>query len=257
MTERELPFEKYGEGEPVLLVPGTGFGAHTWGVFGESLAQRRRVIAYDRRGFTAAAPEPAESARVHANDARSILERAEAIPADVVGWSAGGLVALSLAIEHPKTCRSLLLIEPSVHGLRGVTLSALAMTVRARAVRIARGQREATDLAYRWTFAYRGLGRSAWDEMPAEWREQVLSHAGAVAAEEAEETSLRYPPSTALTALELPVAIVIGERSQPYFHRIARHLERLLPQANLHRVARASHAVHLDAPEEILSQLAR
>jgi 3-oxoadipate enol-lactonase len=257
MTERELPFEEYGEGEPVLLVPGTGFGAHTWGEFGESLAERRRVIAYDRRGFTAAAPEPAESVRVHANDARSILERAEAIPADVVGWSAGGLVALSLAVEHPNTCRSLLLIEPSVHGLRGVTPSALAMTVRARAVRIARGQREATDLAYRWTFAYRGLGRSAWDEMPEEWREQVLAHAPAVAAEEAQETSLKNPPRAALERLDRPVTIVIGERSQPYFHRIARNLERLLPQASLHGVAGASHAVHLDAPEEILSQLAR
>jgi pimeloyl-ACP methyl ester carboxylesterase len=171
------------------------------------------VIAYGRRGFTDAVPEPAESMRVHADDTRSVLERAEAVPADVVGWSAGGLVALALAVEHPEACRSLLLIEPSVYGLRGVTPSALGMTLRARALRMARGQRAATDLAYRWIFAYRGHGRSAWDEMPTEWREQVLSHAPAVAAEEAHETSVRYPPRTEVGALELPVTIILGERS--------------------------------------------
>jgi pimeloyl-ACP methyl ester carboxylesterase len=94
---RALPFEARGEGDAVLLIPGTGFGADTWGEFGNLLVQRRRVIAYDRRGFTSAAPEPAADMRVHAEDARSILERAGALPADVVGWSAGGLVAVGFA----------------------------------------------------------------------------------------------------------------------------------------------------------------
>jgi pimeloyl-ACP methyl ester carboxylesterase len=250
-----LRYEEHGNGEPALLVPGTGFGADTWGEFGELLAARRRVIAYGRRGFTAAAPDPAESMRVHGDDARSVLERSQAVPADVVGWSGGGLVALALAIEHPATCRSLLLIEPSVHGLRSVTLSAIGMTLRARAVRVARGQRAATDLAYRWTFAYRGRGHSAWDEMPAEWREQVLSHAAAVAAEQAQEVTLRYPTQAALRALELPVTVVVGDRSQPYFHRIARHVQRLLPNATLHSVPEASHAVHLDAPNRVQALL--
>ncbi len=121
--------------------------------------------------------------RVHADDAASIRRRAHAEPVDVIGWSAGGLVALALAIEHPTTCQSLLLIEPSVHGLLGVTPSAIAMTLRARAIRAARGQRAATDFAYRWTFAYRGRKHSVWDSMPAPWREQVLAHAAAVTAE--------------------------------------------------------------------------
>src|SRR5438477_499134 len=105
MSRPMLAYEVHGEGEPVLLIPGTGFGASTWGEFGEMLATRRRVIAYGRRGFTAAAPEPAENMVVHADDARSVLDRAGVESADVVGWSAGGLVALALAVEHPTTCR--------------------------------------------------------------------------------------------------------------------------------------------------------
>jgi pimeloyl-ACP methyl ester carboxylesterase len=234
----------------VLLIPGTGFGADSWGGFGDLLAERRRVIAYDRRGFTPAAPEPAEDMRVNAEDARSVLERAGAVPADIVGWSAGGLVALALAVERPASCRSLLLIEPSVHGLRAVTLSAIGMTIRAQFAKLRYGQRAATDVSYRWTFAYRGLNRSAWDEMPADWREGVLGHADAVAAEQPHEVTLSYPSSAQLRGLDVPTTIVTGERSQRYFHRIARHLERLLPRVRMQSLPGASHAVHLDSPSE-------
>jgi pimeloyl-ACP methyl ester carboxylesterase len=247
----KLPYEEHGRGEPTLLITGSGFAPSSWGEFGDLLAARRRVISYNRRGFTRAAPEPAEHMRVNADDAESVLRRAEALPADVVGWSGGGLVALALAVEHPSACRSLLLIEPSIHGLRAVTLSALAMTLRATVVKLARDQRAATDLAYRWTFAYRGADRNAWAEMPSEWREDVLSHAESVAAEQDEEVSLRYPSRDDLRRLDLPVTIVIGERSQPYFHRIARRLARILPDARAHSVSGASHAVHIDAPAEV------
>jgi pimeloyl-ACP methyl ester carboxylesterase len=209
------------------------------------------VIAYERRGFSAAVPLEAEDMRVHAEDARSILKRADAIPADVVGWSGGGLAALALAVEHPQACRSLLLIEPSVHGLRAITASAVWMTLRARLAKLRAGQRAATDLAYRWTFTYRGLERNAWEEMPREWRDGVLDHANAVAAEQSHEVSTRYPSTEQLRGLDLPARIVIGERSQPYFHRIARHLRSLLPHGELHSVPGASHAVHLDAPAPV------
>jgi pimeloyl-ACP methyl ester carboxylesterase len=247
----ELPYEERASGEPVLLVPGTAFGPASWGEFGELLAARRRVITYERRGFTTAAPEAAEDMRVHAEDARSILDRAGAIPADVVGWSGGGLAALALAVEHPDAVRSLLLIEPSVHGMRAITASAIWMTIRAQIAKLRGGQRAATDLAYRWTFTYRGLQRSAWDEMPAEWRDGVLDHADAVAAEQSDETTLRYPTSDQLRSLDLPVTIAVGERGQPYFQRIARHLGRLLPRADVRSIPDASHAVHRDSPDEI------
>jgi pimeloyl-ACP methyl ester carboxylesterase len=236
-------------------VPGTAFGPASWGEFGDLLAARRRVLAYERRGFTLAAPEEAEDMRVHAEDASSILDRAGAVPADLVGWSGGGLAAVALAVEHPDAVRSLLLIEPSVHGMRAITASAVWMTVRTQLAKLRGDQHAATDLAYRWTFTYRGLGRSAWDEMPAEWRNGVLDHADAVAAEQSHEVSTRYPSADQLRGLDLPVTIAVGERSQPYFHRIARRLGRLLPQAEVRSIPEASHAVHLDSPAEVAALL--
>lgn len=59
--------------------------------------------------------------RVHADDAAALLEHLDAVPAHDLGWSAGGLVALSLAIGHPHAVRSLTLVEPSLHGLPRVS----------------------------------------------------------------------------------------------------------------------------------------
>jgi pimeloyl-ACP methyl ester carboxylesterase len=72
----------------------------------------------------------------------------------------------------------------------------------------------------------------------------VLSHTDAVAAQQDEEVSLRYPSRGDLAKLDLPVDIVVGDLGQPYFHRIARHLERLIPSAAVHSVPDASHAIH-------------
>jgi pimeloyl-ACP methyl ester carboxylesterase len=51
------------------------------------------------------------------------------------------------------------------------------------------------------------------------------------------------------------VTIVIGELSQRYFHRMARHLQRLIPRASLHSVRGGSHAVHIDSPSEVAARI--
>lgn len=135
--------------------------------------------------------------------------------------------------------------------MRAITASAIWMTVRTQLAKLRGGQRAATDLAYRWTFTYRGLGRNAWEEMPAEWRDGVLDHADAVAAEQSHEVSTRYPSADQLRGLDLPVTIAVGERGQPYFQRIARRLARLLPRVEVRSIPEASHAVHLDSPDKV------
>jgi hypothetical protein len=64
--------------------------------------------------------------------------------------------------------------------------------------------------------------------MPDEWRAGgALACRGSrrgAGAEQDEEVSLRYQSRRDLAKLDLPIDIVVGDRSQPYFHRIARHL---------------------------------
>jgi pimeloyl-ACP methyl ester carboxylesterase len=188
--------------------------------------------------------------RVHAADAHSVLKRAAALPADVVGWSGGGLVALTLAIGHPAACRSLLLVEPSVHGPRAATLSAVTMTLRARLAQLRGGQRAATDLPtggrspIAGSVATSGMqcptsGERRCSRMPTQSPPSRMRRSACVTHREG--TWRTWTCRSASWSAILPA----------YFHRIARHLERLIASAAVHSVPDAAHAVHLDAPEQV------
>jgi 2-succinyl-6-hydroxy-2,4-cyclohexadiene-1-carboxylate synthase len=55
-----------------------------------------------------------------------------------------------------------------------------------------------------------------------------------------------------LPTLHIPVLLIAGELDSK-FTAIARHMVRVLPQAQLHIIPDAGHAVHLERPEEFIS----
>ena len=83
-----------------------------WRSVAPALARRRRVVTFDNRG-TGRSPGPARSSiQDLAADAASVL----AAPADVVGFSMGGYVALTLATSEPALVRSLVLAGTGAGG---------------------------------------------------------------------------------------------------------------------------------------------
>ena len=122
--------EERGNGPPLLLVHGTGAYADLWSPVLDGLARTHRVIAYDRRGFARSSGAPRGRLRDHTRDAAELLEALGAVPATVVGWSGGGVVALDLAVSYPSHVASLVLAEPAVHLLTHPTRSTLEMTAR-------------------------------------------------------------------------------------------------------------------------------
>lgn len=70
-----------------------------------------RVISYDRRGFGRSPGPPASRKADHVAAAAALLEELDAEPAAALGWSAGGVVALGLAVERPDLVSALILVE--------------------------------------------------------------------------------------------------------------------------------------------------
>lgn len=107
----DLSYRVRGEGDPLLLVPGTAQGGDTWppGLI-DLLASRFRVITFDQRatGATPNTPGPF-SIEQFAADAVGLLTALGAGPAHVVGHSMGGRVAQAMALDHPASVRSLVL----------------------------------------------------------------------------------------------------------------------------------------------------
>lgn len=106
-----LYYELVGDGEPMVLLGGSGFGRQNVEPLIPYLRDRYQLLWFDQRGY-------GESDRAGL-DTATIETWADDVPAlmDAIGWdtahvnstSFGSMVALATAIRHPDRCRSLVI----------------------------------------------------------------------------------------------------------------------------------------------------
>lgn len=92
--------------------------------------------------------------RRHTQDAAALLERLNAGPATVVGWSSGGIVALDLAVRRPDLVASLVLEEPPLHAKRHMTLRMARSMIKAQILRRVKGPDVGAEVFFRWASRY-------------------------------------------------------------------------------------------------------
>jgi pimeloyl-ACP methyl ester carboxylesterase len=111
----ELHSWERGAGRAIVCIHETCGSSEEWRPLAEALADRARMIAYDRRGWgRSPAPEPYTRTTIHeqATDASLALDRAEATGAIVCGAGLGGVTALALALQRPELVSAAVVIEP-------------------------------------------------------------------------------------------------------------------------------------------------
>lgn len=111
----DLYYEEHGSGEPLLLIPPTGWPGSVWQLgIQQSLSNHYRVIVYDQRGIGRSdKPDVAYTTALLGEDALGLLRAIEAEPAHVLGFSVGGQSAQQAALESPSSFRSLILAGSS------------------------------------------------------------------------------------------------------------------------------------------------
>src|SRR5437867_2944672 len=105
----KLAYDIFGEGEPVLLVCGTGQRAFTWQLFQVPALTEAgyRVVTFDNRGVPPSDCPPAPySVKEMAEDAAGLIEHLELAPCRVAGLSLGALITQELALAHPDLVRA-------------------------------------------------------------------------------------------------------------------------------------------------------
>ena len=95
----------------VVLTHGLAASEATWAAQVPAFAEHYRVITWDLRGHgrSAAVPAPCTIPELAA-DLRSVLDGAGAERAVVLGHSAGGVVAMQFALDHPTRTAGLVLV---------------------------------------------------------------------------------------------------------------------------------------------------
>lgn len=110
--------EEQGSGPAVLLIGAADEDAEFYRGIADRLSSGCRVVTYDRRGTRRSGREgwPSDSAR-HADDAAHLITSLGLEDVTVLGASAGGIVALRLALRHPDLVRNVLCFEPGLFRL--------------------------------------------------------------------------------------------------------------------------------------------
>lgn len=98
----------FGEGQPILLIMGTGLGYSFWNKQIEAYSKEFMCIAFDNRG-TGDSDKPKEGYTVPnmADDAAALLDALGISRAHIMGWSLGSAIAQELALRCPSKVKTL------------------------------------------------------------------------------------------------------------------------------------------------------
>ncbi|NQS91874.1 MAG: alpha/beta fold hydrolase [Chloroflexi bacterium] len=112
IDEIEIYYEIHGKGDPLLLLHGLGSSTRDWDFQIDQFSRHFQVINMDLRGHGQSGKPPGPySVPLFANDAARLLKALGAEPANILGISLGGMVALQLAGDHPNLCKSLVVVN--------------------------------------------------------------------------------------------------------------------------------------------------
>lgn len=108
-----LSYDDYGDGEPVVLITGTGVPGRIWRTYQVPAlrAAGHRVVTVDNRGIppTDAGSEPFALSDL-AEDVAALVDRLALRPCRIVGFSLGALVAQRLLVTDPGLASQAVLI---------------------------------------------------------------------------------------------------------------------------------------------------
>ena len=90
-----------GEGKPVVLLHGLGFGQRSWDRVAPRLSTRLRVVTYDQRGHGASDISDDYSLAALDADLATVLNELNLEDVVLVGHSLGAVIAVQYAASHP------------------------------------------------------------------------------------------------------------------------------------------------------------
>jgi 3-oxoadipate enol-lactonase len=133
-----IAWEERGDGVPLLLIQGLGYGRWSWEPVVPALAERYRVLWFDNRGIgDSDKPEGPYTPQLMAEDALQVLDEAGIERAHVLGASLGGMIAQEVAAGTPERVDKLVLCCTTPGGAATVPMPDVTVRLFAEAPTLA------------------------------------------------------------------------------------------------------------------------
>ena len=204
----EFYHEVRGSGPPLLFVSMGGGDAGEWEPVAEILAEYYTVVTYDRRGNSRSPgpdgwkPGPVSE---RSDDAASLLDALDMVPALVVGCRGGATVVIDLIARRPDHLAGAIVYEPPLY-----LMLPDGQKVFDDHVRIAEKARsEGGDAAALESWGKLAAGDETWQLLDQETRRRIVANAGTHWAE-VPHTLAFEPDVEVLRRSEIPAAIAFG-----------------------------------------------
>jgi 3-oxoadipate enol-lactonase len=245
MSVERLHIEEHGSGDTLLLHQGLGQGSWAWRYQVPVFAERLHVIVFDTRGTgrSAVPGEPYGIADL-ADDAARILD---GHAAHVAGFSMGGYVALTLAVEHPELVRSLVLAGTGAGGPDRVPRPDHVRRAFEAALDLPPEEQRRTTLPYTFSHGWTDANPKRFEEIVAATLEHptpmatILAHMAAC--------YRFYDEALEVEHIDVPALVVHGNDDLIVPVENGRMLGRRLPNARYVELAGCGHNVMLEDPE--------
>lgn len=119
MDGGRIAYHRRGSGRPLLALNGLAATSADWDPsFIERLASANELILLDNRGIGASTDNGAPfDIDQLADDTARVIEALEFEHASVLGWSMGGFIAQTLALQHPARIDKLILLSTDPGGV--------------------------------------------------------------------------------------------------------------------------------------------
>jgi pimeloyl-ACP methyl ester carboxylesterase len=114
----QIAYRRTGNGRPLVVLNGFGATSADWDPsFIDRLASSNQIILLDNRGIGRSTDngQPFDIAKL-ADDAARVIEMLGIERVNVLGWSMGGFIALTFALQHPGLITKLILLSTDPGG---------------------------------------------------------------------------------------------------------------------------------------------
>lgn len=235
----ELAYVEQGSGVPVVFVHGAVGDWRTFDLLRPAVAARYRYVAYSRRYHYPnrwSGDGSDYSYQLHENDLVAFIKALGAGPVHLVGNSYGGGIVLLTALDHPELVKSAVIGEPGSLFPDLISDQREGKVVLAQRAAAGRGMRDAAragdmDRAAELLIDSISGEAGAFRKFSQERRRRVLENARTMGPMLAQ----RAPPTiscAAIGAMRVPVLVVRGEQTTPFYAMTTDAFFRCLPPGN-------------------------